>query len=756
MLRPGRGGLKRVPPRPLPGHIPGVLTALLLVLQVAAPAPDKCTGYADQVVAGVRGSADRGLALGAARRLNRECRNDFDALFRAGQALSRASGFERGRDRDLRQAARPLLDRATQLRTRHAGAWLEFGLLLRKQGGIQIDAQRALRRALELADAYPDSTPPAALAEINFQRGRYYQDLLDRMRWLKDAGPIGVSSPACVGMGAFCENYTRPTEFNERLAAAPVAVRDFDERRERVLHYLESALRADSGAQEAFERYARELALGEEWDRLAEVAVRAERDGRFPGVATAVRGLAAARLGRLAEADSLYRLAIPHLPDTVRAWYERPPRGLDSLPDFWARARPLWVTPFNELQVEYRTRVTYALAMLGDREAGVLGPETPIGDALIRYGWPRMITQVTRDAGRILSSAGYEAAQGYLDCAASTDPANCAPAPGGAARDESGGRWLFWTYAPDRPSLMFEVRTSARVARYLVESSAGEYADQLRAATPLTFHSRVAPKAFRLPVQVTRFKGGAGGETTVAVHSVVATRQLELPPQDSLTVGLFLFRDTAGFPLAARQTANYAAGEGVALSYRVALAPGRYAYSLEAFAPAFGGAATVRDSLAVPVWRADSLQLSDLLVAHRVGPRVEGDPLTWRDLVIEPSRTLEVTPGASLWVVWEAYGVVPDARGIGRYEVTLSLQDADARSLPVRLLEGLRVRRGEPGVELRWAAERRLAADGRALEYVAIELPGEAAGEYRLEVTVRAGERVARSVRRVTVVAVEP
>ncbi len=733
-----------------------MLTVLLLALQGVAPAPHKCTAYADQVVAGLVAGADRGTVLGTARRLARECRNDFDALFRAGRALSRASGFEGGRERDLRQAARPLLDRATQLRTRHAAAWLEFGLLLRKQGGIQVDAQRALRRALELADTYPDSTPAAALAEINFHRGRYFQDLLDRMRWLKDAGPIGISTPACAGMGAFCENYTRPAEFNQRLANTPVAVRDFAERRERVLHYLESAMRADSGVQEVFERYARELALGDEWERLADVARRAERDGRFPGVATAVGGLAAARLGRLADADSLYRAAIAQLPDSVRPWYERPPRGLDSLQDFWARARPLWVTPYNELQVEYWTRITYALVVLGDREAGVLGPETPIGDALIRYGWPRLITQVTRDAGRILSSAGYEAAQGYLDCAAANDPANCTPASGGAARDESGGRWLFWTYAPDRPSLMFELRPSARVARYLVESSAGEYADQLRVATPLTFQSRVAPRTFRLPVQVARFRGGPAGETAVVVHSVVATRQLELPPQDSITVGLFLFRDSAGFPLAARQTANYAAGQGVALSYRVALAPGRYAYSLEAFAPAFGGAATVRDTLAVPVWRADSLQLSDLLVAHRVGSRVEGDPLTWRDLAIEPSRTLEVTPGASLWVIWEAYGIEADARGIGRYEVTLSLQDADARSLPVRLLERLGVGRGERGAELAWAAERRLSADARALEYVAIELPGEAAGEYRLEVTVRAGERVARSVRRVTVVPVGP
>ncbi len=733
-----------------------MLAALALAFQAAtAPPPDKCTALADQVVAGL--AADRRAALGAARRMRRECRADFDALFRAGRALSRASGFEQGEHRDLRQHARPLLDRAAQLRSTHAGAWLEYGLLLRKQGGIQVDAQRAIRRALALADEQPDSTPPAVLAEINFQRGRYYQDELDRMRWLKQVNALGVTSPSCVGMGAFCENYTRPAEFHRRMDETPAAVTDFAERRARVLGYLESATRLDPANLEAFERYGRELALGDEWERLEAAAREAEAAGRFGGMATAIRGLAAARLGRVRAADSLYRLAQAALPDSLRRWYERPPAGLDSIPDFWTRARPLWVTGFNEIQVEYWTRITFALLVLRDREADVQGPETPVGDALIRYGRPRTITQVTRNAGQILSSAGYEAAQGYLDCAASTDPATCVPASGGAARDQSGGRWLFWTYAPDRPSLMFELRAGARVPQYLFDASAAEYAQQLRAASPFTFRSAVAPRLFRLPVQVVRFKGIRPGETTVGVHALVAARQMELPPQDSLEVGLFLFADTAGFPLVARRAGRYPAAEGVALSYAVTLAPGRYAYSLEAFAPAFGGAATVRDSLVVPAWPADSLTLSDLFVAHGVRPLGEGEPLTWRDLGVEPSRTLEVTPGSSLWVVWEVYGARPDARGQGRYQVALSLQDAGARSLPLRLLERIGVRRaGAEAVRLEWAAERRLAADGRALEYVQLELPPEAEGEYRLEVTVREGERAATMVRRLAVVPLRP
>jgi len=725
-----------------------MLGLLVLVLQ-AAPADTKCAQYADQVELVL--ASDRGVALDAARRLRRECRGDFPSLFRAGRALSHASGFERGANRDLRVAARPLLDRAAQLQPRNAGVWLEYGLLLRKQGGIQVDAQRAIRRALELADEFPDSTPRGVLAELNFQRARYYQDELDRMRWLKDAGPIGISTPACVGMGAFCENYTRPEEFNQRLADVPPVVSDFGERRERVLAYFESALDLDSAVAEVFERYGRELALGEEWERLDVVARRAEQAGLFPGMATAARGLAAARLGRIAVADSLYRHALTQLPDSLHRWYQRAPSGLDSVPDFWTRARPLWLLPFNELEVEYRARVTYAMLVYGDREAGVLGPETPVGDALIRYGWPAMVTQVTRDAGKVLASAGYEAAQGYLDCIGAGGA--CTPAAGGAARDESGGRWLFWTYAADRPSLMFELRAGARVPRYLLESSSAEYARQLRAASPLTFRSQVTPKQFRLPVQVVRFKGTRPGETVVSLYSLVAARQMELPPQDSLRVGLFVFRDTVGFPLAAERTGGYASGEGVGLSYTLALAAGRYAYSLEMLAPSFGAAATVRDSLPIPPWPADALSMSDVLVALRLDPRVEGEPRTWRDLTLEPSRTLEVTPGVRLWAVWEVYGAAATDRGTARYDVAVALEDAEARSIATRLLRGLGLgERGQREARLAWAAERRLAADGRGLEYVQIELPEDAAGEYRLVVTVREGGREVRRERPLRVI----
>jgi len=94
-------------------------------------------------------------------------------------------------------------------------------------------------------------------------------------------------------------------------------------------------------------------------------------------------------------------------------------------------------------------------------------------------------------------------------------------------------------------------------------------------------------------------------------------------------------------------------------------------------------------------------------------------PLDERAWLILPFVNTGGTPEAAMLVQasvsllyqdlarWQDVRVVPDARGVGQYDVTLSLQDADARSLPVRLLERLGVGRREQGVELAWGAERR-------------------------------------------------
>jgi len=227
---------------------------------------------------------------------------------------------------------------------------------------------------------------------------------------------------------------------------------------------------------------------------------------------------------------------------------------------------------------------------------------------------------------------------------------------------------------------------------------------------------------------------------------------------DSITAGLFVFRDTGGFPTIAHQAGAFQAGQGLSLSYRVPVGPGHYSFSLEGYSPKDGAAAIARDSFIAPVWHADSLEMSDLLIAHAVTPNGDGTPLTWRDLLIQPSRSLAVVPGSTIWLVWETYGLTTSSKGDGAFHVVLALQDANQQSFPLRLLArlGMGAKPGQASISLAWDAEQPLSADGRALQYVSVQLPEDARGSYNLIVTVAdSSHRSAHAVRHLTLVPAE-
>jgi len=353
----------------------------------------------------------------------------------------------------------------------------------------------------------------------------------------------------------------------------------------------------------------------------------------------------------------------------------------------------------------------------------------------------------------------------YLDCTVSIGggPGNVGLPPcgdqgrAGYTHDFTMGQWLFWTYAFDQPSLIFELKSGMRVPRHMFDAASETYAIELRVRDPMTFQSRLAPREFRLPIQVARFRGDTSTRTAVLFASILPAALMDLPPDDTLQVGFFLFRDAPEFPSVMRRVGAHAPGQALTLDYGAQLDPGRYYFSLEAYSAALGAAAKARDFLQARSWDQDSLLLSDIVVAHRLEPRTVGEPLTWRDVTLQPSRTLEVTAGASLWLLWETYGLRPGANRIGRSEVRLTVRGLQAPDLPVRVLEGLgKGRRGGPSLE--WQSEHRLAPDGRGLDYVAIQLPAEASGRYEVTITVTEplSGRTAQSTRVITVTRASP
>ena len=249
--------------------------------------------------------------------------------------------------------------------------------------------------------------------------------------------------------------------------------------------------------------------------------------------------------------------------------------------------------------------------------------------------------------------------------------------------------------------------------------------------------SRVAPRLFALQPQVVRFRGVASDVTEVAWFAVVPNAAMGVGSGQPEILGGFVFRDTTGLPIVMARQDTSNALPTLPLTFQGRVPTGRYLYALEARTS--GTAATAQGRLDAPVWDGDTMRTSDLLIALENAPPSDRRPLTWRDLRLEPSRTLQVHPGTPLWVVWETYGLRPiGGAGLVRYDVVLEVRDATKRSLPVRLLRRLGIG-GPPGAfaaSLNWQAEVEPAPDGRVLDFVQLQLPVGATGTYEVRISV--------------------
>jgi hypothetical protein len=254
----------------------------------------------------------------------------------------------------------------------------------------------------------------------------------------------------------------------------------------------------------------------------------------------------------------------------------------------------------------------------------------------------------------------------------------------------------------------------------------------------MTFESRLAPNTVGLPLQVARFRGDAADRTLAAFFGIVPGHEMGLPRAESLAIGLFLFRSGGTQPVAGN-VAHDVPGAALLLSYTVPLPAGRYSYSVEAWSEAYGAAAVARDSLLAPEWRADSLMVSDLLLADTLSNTVPRAGQSWLDLGAVGNPSVTFVAGRSAWIVWETYGLSHGADRTARYRVTVQLRDETSRPLAVRLLGRLGLA-GTPepaALALSWEVERPMSEEGQAmLDWVRLELPQGARGTYRLTVSV--------------------
>jgi hypothetical protein len=295
------------------------------------------------------------------------------------------------------------------------------------------------------------------------------------------------------------------------------------------------------------------------------------------------------------------------------------------------------------------------------------------------------------------------------------------------------------------------------VARFAGDFAA--YAEDARYAAPVRYDNLPVSEALdSIAVQVARFRDSSGRAEVVLFAGVPVSRMLEGIDLDRsvLETGLFV-SDRLERPVLERR-----GEQRVSLSeerqfeehtFEARLAPGSYRYRVEAREPSSRRAARGAASLDVAS-RALGLDLSDVVLADRIAPRVE-PPSGRRDFFIDPNPAMSFAPGAPVHLYWEVYGLRADTAGEARYRVTMvvRLESIERRGVVARLFgntidaAGLSAV-GDDRVTLRYQRVLPIRGLHRASEYLAVDLGGSPEGLYTIEITVQdenSGQAVSRT-----------
>lgn len=643
-----------------------------------------------------------------------------------------------------RQEARNALERALDAEPDNPRWLYAYGLLLRKQG-VRVDARRVFDRALSASADGKGSLDSTELANIYAEQGRILEErVLDFRGLITLSDRVPVATPDCIGLGAFCLNFSNPRRFHDLLLSAPTADDVAGDDRERMRIAFERAFDLDPSLPLAARGWLGELARQEDWTRFTEAARRHVEASGGTGWSRIFLGAGFHRLGRPEAADSQFQQALEQLPPDERSVLEdisqvvtseveqryREMEAVEREParnHFWTLSDPLYLTDANERFLEHLTRTALAELWFGVPAKDQRGYETERGVVLIRYGTPRTIRQVVRSQEAVKSLDIDERGRG-----------------GGSRLPTTafGGRWILWTYSDATPSFVFEKHLTSRHAPHALRSASMFFAQDLRERQP----SRFELENFEtVPHQIARFKGEES-EVEAEVHAALPTDSAE----PAASAGLFFLPQSAGADVT-RLTTELALADTVKVAtFRAPLAPGSYPFSVEAAADDGSVRAASRGTIEAVPFSADRLSLSDVLLARAIEPRTaDAQVRNRRDLVIRPAADLTVRRGEPVALYFEIYGLAFSDAGeedgdtvdspelVGSYSVRLEVSDAEERNVLARVLAGIEeLIGGEPqDGAIEWERTLYVTTD-RIPEWLELSLADREPGSYRAQLTV--------------------
>lgn len=700
--------------------------------------PGGLTAAADAALA----NADTAAAIAALREAIDRGGDTPAALGALGRLLAVVAPAEEAAFQQRTEAER-VLERAIRADPAEPANWVALGALMLKQGREQ-DARRVLTRGISAASAHPERSSPSLLAEAFYLRGTALEvrvSEFEELRWLGLEEPP-INTPDCMGGGAFCLNFTRPRPFYEWMAGLATLDHHVAEERSAMVREFERAVELAPAHRGANRALLRLHARAGDWIAFRERAAAwaaADPEGAW---AAMMLGAALMRSGDLEAAAPAFRRGLAGLPpsdlavfedlspllrtDTEEALQGLPPEDRARLRRaYWALGDPLYLTEGNERRLEHYARVALAELLFGEPSTGRRGWATDRGQILVRYGVPRETWQVAQGGSEVLA--------GILN-----PTAQAGGVPGA-------GRWIFWNYAPDRPSFIFSKRLGFASVRHMPESSSAAYQEDLKATQPAAYDPPFASEP--MPHQVARFRL-PDGRWAVEVHGKVPE-----PLNDEgvpVRRGLFVVHRESGVrvaeyrpdeavegrePTAERREAPDAAADADELSARLVLPAGSYQYSVEAVSAGVRQAAVGRADLdlAAPS-RSAGLELSDLLVASWVEP-LSPAPTARVDLDVRPLRCMRIPEERVVAIAFEVYGLAQE-EGMGSYRVEVRTTGQEERNALLRLLDrtfGILPAPDREGLTFERTAP---VVDGRTVDWFELELASPLPDELSVEVVV--------------------
>ncbi|MBL0937347.1 MAG: GWxTD domain-containing protein [Gemmatimonadaceae bacterium] len=738
-----------------------LLSAALFVLASGAPAPVFAQQDAvqpppraatriptDALVRDARSLADRGDTTAALELLERatdQSPRDAEALYWRGMMLMRQSQLNVSDAADRFIASR-LLKRAADLDGTNPRYQLALGRLLLRSPLQRVQAERHFRKALSIAGASRDTNEIVeATRELGEVKRRRY--LTGRDRRLYTTSNTFDPNQALIRL-----HYTR--EFLEQLSI-PVQESGNTDRFE-AEEYFRQALRFRADDVRSVVAL---LGILYDQKRLDEMLalVRSTVAANPAGAVAAnarpffAAGLAAFRLGRVAEADSLFNQALARLlpaeriemlelgrilrvGDSVRVAGLSPEERARTDSAYWEAADPLLATPQNEARLEYLSRMAYADLEFTDEDTRQAGWRTDRAMILARYGEPPVI-------------------------------ATFSPQVNIDARDAIGRVITVWFYPRAEVDFVFTGPPAFNYAYF-----AGNYRDHARAqreVNPFALENlALAMRTDTIPVQMARFRGIDATQMEVVVAGAVPVHRLYAgAPLEQGSLELQVRAGLAGqLALISSDTARVALPVAGSLARQwVRNLPARDGrLRLEAFDDDLEMVGA-RAQLDLPALRTDSMTIarslvsSDLLMAHRVEPPMR--MARWSSIGVRPLGDLRIAPRDTFSVYWELYGLTPDNQQRLRYdvEVQVTILSLDRGADPLaRFFGGVAdlvgvSAVGEDKLALKFSREEPASSATvvRQPELLTLGLGTSPAGRYRLTVSVtdKASGRVATSHR---------